>query len=205
MRASRGWLDERNEVNDCLLRPASCLRTHCSPLSRLPGTAYPRRQPLATISAGVRVVIRSGLEWLGPYRAGVVPDGVDTASGRPLVDDLGVMRNEDELAAGFLNRVGRGHLPRLDFPQGKRVVRLADDGRTALCKHEVEACAAADETPLPFGEFVETERFPHVPEVSLQPVDIPSGILGIERFKTSIASLGLSLSLMPTDSPERRS
>jgi hypothetical protein len=71
--------------------------------------------------------------------------------GRPLVDDLGVVGNHEDLPSPPIDHVRRSHQPGLDFPQGDEVFRLINDDLTAFGQDEVEDDVQADEASLSIG------------------------------------------------------
>src|SRR5208282_1800365 len=97
---------------------------------------------------------RIALELFYPHRPRTIPNELDPVWRGPLIENLRVVRDENNLAFMIVGHILDRHQPRLYLTQGDEVVRFVDDDRSALGDLKMHDCVKADKGTLPVGQLV---------------------------------------------------
>lgn len=94
-----------------------------------------------------------------------------------------MMRDQENLAPPFVDRVAYRHQPRLDFAQRNEVLRLVNEDGATLGNDKVQNGIEANQAPLTVGQLVESEL--PARELRSQSADIFANRLNLRNVKPS--------------------
>src|ERR1022692_824572 len=95
------------------------------------------------------------VEVLHPNWSDAIANELNASARCPLIDEFGMMRDDEDLSPAILDRILHRHQPWLNLAKRNEVVRLVEDGSVSFGQNKMQNGVQANQGPLALGQFVE--------------------------------------------------